>query len=212
MTRPHDDHASVRATVSAAHARTSEPVVRIVGGRARASAGAGRTLILGSGRKRTPGAVHVDVVAATYPDVIHDLNVRPWPFADDSFDEIIALDVLEHLDDLIVVFEEIHRVSAPGAVVRIAVPHFSCANAFTDPTHRHYFGWFSFHYFTGEHEFGFYTAVRFRALTRNIVFTPTLFNKLVWRLANRWPAYYEHRWAWIFPAWFVSAELEVLKP
>jgi SAM-dependent methyltransferase len=31
------------------------------------------------------------------PDVVHDLNVRPLPFRDDTFDEIHAYEVLEHL-------------------------------------------------------------------------------------------------------------------
>jgi SAM-dependent methyltransferase len=181
-------------------------------GASRDSVRRGRTLVLGAGRKRTPGAVHLDRLASTDPDVVHDLNVHPWPFADGTFNQVIAHDVLEHLNDIVAVFEEIHRICSPGAVVQIVVPHFSCANAFTDPTHRHYFGWFSFDYFTGEHEFAFYTSVRFRTLRRALIFAPTLFNKVAWRVANRWPNYYEHRWAWIFPAWFLSSELEVIKP
>ncbi len=107
--------------------------------------------------------------------------------------------------------EEIHRVSSPGAVLKLTVPHFSCANAFTDITHRHCFGWFSFHYFTGENEFPFYTPSRFKRRVSHMIFTPSVSNRLAWRLANRWPAAYEHRWAWIFPAWFLYFELEVVK-
>ena len=43
------------------------------------------------------------------------------------------------------------------------------------------------------------------------MFYPTLVNKLTWRIANRYPEAYERRWAWIFPAWFLSIDLEVLK-
>jgi hypothetical protein len=43
------------------------------------------------------------------------------------------------------------------------------------------------------------------------VFYPTLANKLVHRLANRRPQAYERRWAWMFPAWFLSIELEAVK-
>lgn len=158
-----------------------------------------------------PGAVNVDLTAVTRPDVVHDLNVTPWPFDDHTFDEVYAHDVIEHLDDTLRVMEEIHRVSKPGAVVHITVPHYSCANAFTDPTHRHYFGVFSFDYFTGDNAFPFYTSVRFRRRVIQLVFHPTLMNKLVWRLAARWPAEYERRWAWIMPAWFLSVELDVVK-
>lgn len=51
--------------------------------------------------------------------------------------------------------EEIHRVCADGAIVRITLPYYSRGNAFADPTHRHYFSLFSFHYFTGENDLGF---------------------------------------------------------
>ena len=135
----------------------------------------------------------------------------PWPFLDSQFSEVFAYDVIEHCDDVIATIEEIHRVSTNGAVVHITAPHFSCANAFTDPTHKHYFGWSSFHYVTGEHELNFYTSRRFRRRVASIIFAPTLVNKLVHRLANRFPDTYEQRWAWVFPAWFLYFELEVLK-
>src|ERR1041384_3402332 len=107
-------------------------------------------------------AVNLDVTADTSPDVIHDLNRLPWPFLSNRFREVVAYDVIEHLDDFIATFNEIHRVSQHGAVVRIAVPHFSCANAFADPTHRRFFGYFSMDYLTGENEIQFYTRARFK--------------------------------------------------
>ncbi|MGL4552054.1 MAG: class I SAM-dependent methyltransferase [Gemmataceae bacterium] len=170
-----------------------------------------RVLHLGAGQKYDPRAVNVDLVASTGPDLVHDLDRTPWPLPDGRFEEVWAYDVLEHLDDLIAVMEEIHRVCRPGAVVKVTVPHFSSSNAFTDITHRHYFGRFSFDYFTGENEFAFYSAARYRRREARIVFRPTLFNKLMWRAANRWPAWYEQRWTWVCPAWFLYFELEVVK-
>lgn len=170
------------------------------------------TLHLGCGLKRLPNALNVDVVASVQPDVVHDLNLRPWPFPDGAFSEVVAYDVIEHLDDVVGTMEEIHRVCAPGAMIKITVPHFSCANAFTDPTHKRFFSVQSFHYFTGENEFPFYTSVRFKRRVAKIVFQDSLPDKVVWHLANRWPAAYERRWAWLFPAWFLYFELEVVKP
>jgi SAM-dependent methyltransferase len=169
-------------------------------------------LNLGCGRKLRPDAVNLDVVATEGADVVHDLNRRPWPFADGRFTEVRAYDVIEHLDDVIKTMEEIHRVCRHGAIVHITVPHFSSANAFTDPTHRHFFASQSFHYVTGEHDFSFYTRARFARRASEIVFHPTLLNKVAHRLARRYPAAYERRWAWIVPAWFLYFELEVLKP
>ena len=109
----------------------------------------------------------------------HNLNRLPWPLPSDQFEQCDLYDVIEHLEDIVAVMEEIHRVCRNGAVVRITVPHFSCANAFTDPTHRHYFSRFSFNYFTGEHEFSYYSNRRYRARYGQIVFAQTLLNKLV---------------------------------
>src|SRR3954470_4595223 len=157
-------------------------------------------LNLGCGNKYMADAVNLDIPSARVSaDVRHDLNVRPWPFDSNSFERVHANDLIEHLQDVVGTMEEIHRVCRGGARVHISVPHFSCANAFTDPTHRHYFGLFSFDYFTGEHEFSFYTDRRFRTIRRQLIFYPSLLNKAVWRLANRFPGPYEKRWAWMFP-------------
>ncbi len=168
-------------------------------------------LNLGCGLKKNADAINLDLRSEVNPDVVHDLNRTPWPFDDSQFSRVLAYDVLEHCDDVIAVMDEIHRISANQGTVEITVPHFSCVNAFIDPTHRHFFGWSSFHYITGEREPSFYTAKRFRRLVSRIVFFPVGMNRLIARFANRYPEAYEKRWAWIFPAWFLYFELEVIK-
>lgn len=83
-----------------------------------------RVLQLGSGHTYKDGAVNVDVTSATNPDVVHDLNCVPCPFSDSSFTEIYAFDVIEHLNDTLQIVQEIHRVAAADAVVRLTIPHF----------------------------------------------------------------------------------------
>lgn len=168
-------------------------------------------LHLGCGRKYMKGAVNLDISSDVGADVIHDLACIPWPLPSDAFREVHALDVIEHLENVPRSMEEIHRVCKAGARVYITVPHFSSANAFTDPTHRHQFSYFSFDYFAHAHGLAFYSKARFARSRVEIVFYPTLANKIVHRLANRRPAAYERRWAWMFPAWFLSIELEALK-
>lgn len=143
--------------------------------------------------------------------MVHDLDQIPWPFKDNCFAEVDAYDVVEHCANVVATMQEIHRVCRDGAIVRITTPHFSSANSFIDPTHRQHFSYFSFDYFTDNHELGFYSKKRFRRRSAQIFFYPTLTNKLVWRLANRYPHIYERRWAWLFPAWFLSFELEIVK-
>lgn len=157
------------------------------------------------------GAVNLDISHEVGADVVHDLARMPWPLPSDRFREVYAYDVIEHLEDVVGVMEEIHRVCKPGALLHITVPHFSSANAFVDPTHRHQFSCFSFDYFDEGHELAFYSRARFKRSRVQIVFAPRLVNKLVHRLANRRPQAYEQRWAWIFPAWFLSIDLEAVK-
>jgi hypothetical protein len=168
-------------------------------------------LQLGSGKKYCVEATNIDLIASTNPDIVHNLEIFPWPLPSNQFKEVRAFDVVEHLNDIVKTLEEIHRVCVNGAVVKITVPHFSCVNAFTDPTHKHYFSSASFNYFTGDNEFDFYTKCRFRNNVKNIIFRPTLINKLINKMANKWPQFYENRWAWIFPAWFIYFELVVVK-
>jgi SAM-dependent methyltransferase len=173
---------------------------------------AGATVLnLGCGQRRLEGAINLDRMSTVNPDVVHDIDKVPWPFLEDQFSQVHANDVIEHCSDVVVTMEEIHRICRSGAVVQITTPHFSSANSFADPTHRYHFSYFSFHYFTGEHDFDFYTGKRFRRRQAQIIFHPTLLNKLIWRLANRYPQAYEQRWAWLFPAWFLNFELEVIK-
>src|SRR4051794_36479256 len=116
-----------------------------------------RTLNLGSGKRYDENAVNLDITPSTNPDVVHDLDESPWPFPDDRFDRVEAIDVIEHLASPLAAMGEIHRITRKGGTVLIALPHFSSANAYTDPTHRSFFGYFSFDYVTGENFHDFYT-------------------------------------------------------
>lgn len=174
--------------------------------------GVDRILNIGAGRDRSvPGAVTVDRSAVTQPDIVHDLDQYPWPFESNAFDLILCREVIEHLDDMVRALEEIHRIGRPGARVEITTPHFSCANSFTDPTHRRHLGYFSLDYFTGENQWDFYTAARFRLVTRRLRFYGRYKNRHVSWLANRFPRFYEEHLTWMFPAWYLAFELEVVK-
>ncbi len=170
-----------------------------------------RVLNLGCGRKKLPQALNTDICAAVSPDLVLDANQRPWPLPTGWFREVHAYDVVEHVEDVVSFFEEVHRVCAPEAIVHVTVPHYSCSNAFTDPTHRHYFGLRSFDYVTGEHQHDHYTPVRFQKLKVELMFHGGLVNRVVRRMAKRFPQAWEERWAWVFPAWFLFVKLQAVK-
>lgn len=94
-------------------------------------------LNLGAGESRKEGYLHVDWSLLAGPDIVHDLNVFPYPFDDSSIDEIFASHILEHLDRPFEVMREFHRVLRPGGELIVKVPHFS--RGFTHAEHAHGF-------------------------------------------------------------------------
>lgn len=126
-------------------------------------------LNMGCGKTRIPGSIGVDRVKIDgCVDIVHDLDVLPYPFADSSADEIHFYHVLEHLTDPIKKMEEVWRILKPGGTLYLRVPHFSGMGAFTDITHRRPFGYFSFDCFEPDSYQNFYTTARFNVLRKEI--------------------------------------------
>lgn len=170
-----------------------------------------RELNLGCGRRRREGCLNVDRAAQVAPDLVWDLDQFPYPLPESRFIRIFAGDVVEHLVNIPKFMREAHRLLAPGGLLEITTPHFSCANSYTDPTHRHHLGYFSFDCFTAGHDLDYYADARFEIVERQIVFQRGPLNRLVSRLANRGPAAYEQRFAWMFPAWFLIFRLRAVR-
>ncbi|HUK19300.1 MAG TPA: methyltransferase domain-containing protein, partial [Bryobacteraceae bacterium] len=68
-----------------------------------------KILDVGCGIHKQPGAVGVDRNPASRADVLADLDHYPYPFADNSFDRVTAIHVIEHLENVIGAMEEFHR-------------------------------------------------------------------------------------------------------
>ena len=96
-------------------------------------------LNMGSGLNPLPGYVNVDKGWLGTPDVKHDLEQFPWPWPNDSVDEVVFYHSLEHMgrdgEVFIGIVKELYRVCRHGAVVFIAVPHPRHDNYFADVTH-----------------------------------------------------------------------------
>ena len=129
-----------------------------------------KTIInIGCGKTRIPGSVGVDCVKIPgYVDVVHDLNVTPYPFDTNFSDEIHFYHVLEHLDNPVEKIEEIHRILKPSGVLYMRVPHFSSNGAFTDITHKRPYSYYSFDIFQADAYHSWYSKCKFEILQREI--------------------------------------------
>lgn len=109
-------------------------------------------LLLGAGSSRVKKLVYggradwsalttLDYNADHHPDVVFDLNTTRLPFDDDSFDEIHAYEVLEHLGTqgdwrfFFGQWADFWRVLRPGGVFMGTVPLPGSVWAWGDPSH-----------------------------------------------------------------------------
>jgi hypothetical protein len=96
-------------------------------------------LNLGCGQNKISDYINVDKYDSFQPDVVWDLETFPWPFDDNSVDEIVMRHSLEHMgastECFLSIMKELYRVSAPGAKIHIAVPHPRSDGFAGDPTH-----------------------------------------------------------------------------
>lgn len=172
-----------------------------------------RTLHMCCGKDKYPGSLGVDNNPQALVDVVHDLNVFPYPFADNEFETVICLNAIEHLSDVVKVMSEIHRICLNGARVFITTPHFSDAGSYTDPTHIHHLSARSFDYFIDgtplSTEYGFYSKCRYRLIDRRLGLH-RLF-RIFEGFANRHTGFYEEMLCYIMRGRGVYLELEVVK-
>ena len=191
-----------------------------------------KVLDLGCGeQKKVAWAIGLDRVKTAATDVVHDLDSYPWPFADDTFDVVIASHVLEHVADLMRLCEELHRVCRDGALVKVATPHFSSADAWADPTHRRAFGYRTFEFFARPQDAraprlqqlasrafgleatvaGWYTEPRFEIVERRITFRRPHRLAGMAALAAQAPLLYEYFLSGLAPARDLLVTLRVRK-
>lgn len=110
-------------------------------------------LLIGCGNSRTKrldmqknntwkNLVTLDIDPSCNPDVVHDLDVFPYPFEDETFEEIHAYEVLEHCGQqgdwqyFFRQFAEFWRILKPGGRMLCTVPMWDTEWAWGDPGHR----------------------------------------------------------------------------
>lgn len=89
-------------------------------------------LDLGCGQSKKEGCIGVDIKKHTKADIFADLEHFPYPFKDNSVDEIWLWGVLEHLFYPREAVNEAHRILKPNGKIYINVPFFQPVHSGTD--------------------------------------------------------------------------------
>ncbi len=96
----------------------------------------------GSNKVESEGndVVGVDYDKRVNPDIVWNLNNLPYPFKENEFDEVRSNHCIEHLDyskkDPDDVFKELWRITKPGGLIKVKVPHFSSTAAWGHWQHK----------------------------------------------------------------------------
>ncbi len=123
-------------------------------------------LNLGCWLDKLENYINIDSFAGCQPDMVADLNKR-LPFADGKVSEILAFDIMEHLEDPKKFLHECHRVLASGGILQLGVPHYKDPSAY-HPQHKTFF---SLRWFTRSFEQGYTEFPPFKMKEAKLIFT-----------------------------------------
>ena len=132
-------------------------------------------LNLGSGKDYREGFINIDNSPYIKKDLALDLDAYPFPFDDNSVDYVLAMAVIEHLEDMKGFMEEIHRILKPGGKLRFRVPLAFTHIDSKDPTHKQHITPDTFNQFFHDGRRSIITQARF---TGDIWITPPFFHNL----------------------------------
>ena len=125
-----------------------------------------KLLNLGAGSIPLDGWDNLDIIPLPGIGIVHDLDVHPWPVREEAYDEIQALDILEHVDKPVLFITACWLALKPGGFLFIRTPRYDAEFLWIDPSHKRGFHERSMDFFDPSTEFGratgFYSNAKFK--------------------------------------------------
>ena len=140
--------------------------------------------------------------------IAHDLNKGNLPFENNYFDIVYAHHCLEHIENIVDVLLDVHRILKKGGYFLIRVPHVSYIDSIGDLTHVRLFSYSSLNFLTQRDHAQLKNKEIFKLIKRKIVFGRIYRSIGIELLANRFPNIYNGFFTGIFPAREMHFELE----
>ncbi|MDD5192592.1 MAG: methyltransferase domain-containing protein [Candidatus Nanoarchaeia archaeon] len=98
-----------------------------------------KKLNLGCGEDYKKGWINLDCRNDIKTDIKWDVNRIPYPFKDNTFNEVLMKMILEHAKDPIRILKEIIRISKKNSKIIVIVPHAGSYAAKSDLQHKNFF-------------------------------------------------------------------------
>lgn len=103
--------------------------------------------------KCDPEAIGIDIAAGAGVDIVGDALEVLRTFENNSVGAIYSSHFLEHHENPSAILKEMVRVTGAGGKIELRVPHFSDPWYYSDPTHKHFFGLYTFAYYFSNEKF-----------------------------------------------------------
>jgi SAM-dependent methyltransferase len=180
---------------------------------------------LGGGRKSKEGIINIDALDLPEVDIVANLENGLNFIPDNSVDNVSCISFLEHIDNFEFLMKEVFRVLKNGKEFEIFVPHFSNPYYYSDYTHKRFFGYYSFYYFSKDQSKIkrnvpiFYNDIDFEIVSQDFTFSSVFrgvhkLKKIIGKVINSsvlFQEVYEGLFSWLFTAYGLKVRLVVKK-
>jgi len=104
---------------------------------------------IGCGENKQKGFIGLDKRALPGIEIVHDLEVFPYPLPDECCLVIVGSHIIEHLKPWLTIdfFNELWRIMMPEGELVLATPYAGSRGFWQDPTHCNGFNEVTFQYF-----------------------------------------------------------------
>ena len=177
-------------------------------------------LNIGCGRDIREGYINIDKVKLKGVNKVMNIDTYPYPFKNNSIDEVVMFHIIEHAKNYERCFNEIKRILKPNGVLHIKVPHFTAAGSNSEFHNTRFW----IHSFTSQRlrkksrtsgETLIYNNFTTISKRINFIKKPFIWNYLVEALVNinnYTRVLYEHTFlCYLFPATEMEVKLKKLK-
>lgn len=92
----------------------------------------------GAGETKLKGYINIDIEESVKPDLLLDIRKQPFPYENDSVDEITCIHNIEHIEYKYheTIFTEFHRVLKKDGRLFLAYPEFEICSKYFLENHK----------------------------------------------------------------------------